>query len=194
MTVNGVLATYSCGFGAEHTIPGDDIRVLNTGDGDFLVACDCSSESLQETDARPHPSEDHFAFVDGREISAADWLALDALADGWYDADPWEPPEGYTGTREQRRQRVRENQRDRADAPVDKADTFSPDDVDVEARTVPCPSCGADAGEKCQRPSEHTVKVSHDARIKAAEGAQPDNAESGDSARSSQAALEPWTG
>lgn len=157
-----VIVRYTCGFGTEHTIPGDDIRVLKVPDYGFVVACDCSSESLAEAHDPPHPTEGHLASIAGDAPTPEQWLALDDLSDGWYDTEPWIPLDEGKGKPFRRRQHCRDKISEDADHGVDETSE------DIQARSVPCPNCGASEGSKCERPSGHTVRNSHADRVQAA--------------------------
>ncbi|MDF9747871.1 zinc finger domain-containing protein [Natrinema salsiterrestre] len=124
-------------------------RIMKTGDAGFVVACACGADTLEDADERPHETPDQFVNIDANAPSSTEWLRLEEAAEGWYAADPWTPPESYIGTRAQRRQRVRERVREIADE-------------------VACPTCGANAGRKCQRPSGHRVRSAHADRVDAA--------------------------
>ena len=164
------IVTYTCQSGGTHPIPSENTRVLKSGDGGFIVACTCGGEPLEETDEQPHPTRDHLATIDANAPSPSEWLQLEHLADGWYAVDPWEPPEGYTGTRAQRRHQVTQRAKklaDNAPKPIDGEH----DHRDKAAREVECPACNATAGRKCKRPSGHRVRKAHADRIDAAEAA-----------------------
>ncbi|PCR88618.1 zinc finger domain-containing protein [Natrinema ejinorense] len=171
----GPIVTYECRLsGRTHTIPSDDVRVMKSGDGDFVVACACGDDSLAEADERPHPTPDQFVNIDANAPSPSEWLRLEDCANGWYAVDPWEPPEEYTGTRAQRRARVRERAKGLADGTSGPIDGEH-DEQDEAARKVPCPYCGASAGRKCQRPSGHRVRSCHAERKAALEGGEAGN-------------------
>lgn len=165
------LAKYRCRLGTRQTIPGEDVRILRTGDGGFLAACDCSAEPLAETHEQPHESKAHLSYIDGRKISADDWVALEDLADGWYDVDPSESVEGYSGTYQERRESFASRMREQAESP-DVDPMFNSLDEQrrhEEAREVPCPDCGANAGRKCVRPGGHRVRKCHADRVESAD-------------------------
>lgn len=162
------ITEYDCKFDATHALPGPDVRIMRSGDADFIVACDCSSESLDEVDEPPHPTDKHIGNVDGNAPTKRDWLRLDNAADGFYGVEPWASPEGYDGTHLSRRTRVRERVVELTDE--GGAGSFKPDEDAVEAREVPCPECDVDAGQVCKRPSGHSVRQSHQRRIEAAKG------------------------
>jgi len=84
------IVTYTCGHDAEHTIPGDDVRVMAWGATGFEVACTCGPEPLVEADEPPHDSVDHIASVKGSDPSPEEWLALEDVRDGWFHENPWQ--------------------------------------------------------------------------------------------------------
>ncbi len=90
-----------------------------------------------------------------------DWLRLDAAADDWYDGTRWQQtPWGQTAGELFATLR-------------DRAESMAPSEAKIEsrseeARAVECPDCGASPGSECQRPSGHTVRESHKARVEAA--------------------------
>ncbi|WP_449289187.1 zinc finger domain-containing protein [Natrinema gari] len=45
------------------------------------------------------------------------------------------------------------------------------------ARTVPCPSCGANPERKCKRPGGHRVRKCHAARVERAEDPEDEQTE-----------------
>lgn len=159
------LPVVECGHGTSHHFADDDVRVMKSGENDFVMACDCGPESLEETDTRPHESEAHLGSLEGACVSPSQWLALDDLTEGWYNESPHEPIEDprWPGTPAQRRTRKREIVEEAADA-KSKNRSGGADAVDEEARAVACPSCDANEGRKCQRPSGHRVRKSHAAR------------------------------
>lgn len=164
------IVTYECRIsGQEHAVPGPDVRIMMTGDAGFVIACDCSEESLDDADERPHPADDHLVNVYAADPSPEEWVALEDAADGWYDTTRWHSPEGYDGTRGQRRQQKREAIRELADTDDGRALEETP--ADRQAREVECPSCGATEGRKCKRPSGHRVRKPHGERVQAAEDA-----------------------
>jgi hypothetical protein len=196
------VCIFECQLGERHRIPSPDIRVLKAGDGGFVVACDCSDEPLAKSHESPHESTDHFSNIYVEDPSPADWLRLEALADAWYDVEPWKPPEGYSGSRRTRRQRVRE----KMEAAADKQgqNTFNEQNVEEKhqrARDVACPKCDASIGTKCCRPSGHEVRTCHAARIERAreEGvlesdSSPDSApEESSHASKTQTDLSAWS-
>lgn len=163
--MNAAIVTYGCPLsGRTHAIPSDEVRVMKDGDGDFVVACACGDQALENADEKPHPTPDQYVNIDANAPSPSEWLRLENCAEGWYAADPWTPPEGYTGTRAQRRQQVRERAKELADSVPGEHDGFDPD-RHAAAREVPCPSCGANAGRKCKRPSGHRVRKCHADRL-----------------------------
>lgn len=156
------IVTYECGHGARHAVPSADVRVLRVGDGGFVVACTCGPEALDEVSSEPHESTDHFANIYAEAPSPEEWLRLEAVADGWYDVNPWEPPaaEGVIGTHASRRERFRR----KVEAHVDAANSFDAARSDSEneaAKRVPCPQCGADVGASCERPSGWDTPEAH---------------------------------
>jgi hypothetical protein len=167
------IVVYECKLGGRHAIPDPEVRLLKTGDGGFIAACDCSAEPLSETHESPHKSTDHMSNIYIGDPSPEEWLRLESHADTWYDVDPWEPPEGerFEGSRTTRRQQFKEKMGTIADEKA--ANTFNEDNVDRKhtlAREVECPvdDCEASPGSKCKRPSGHTVPTCHADRVKAA--------------------------
>lgn len=160
------IVSYECKHRTQHRVPGDDVRVLKTGQAGFVLACDCAEEPLDETHEPPHPGDRHLANVYGKDPSPEEWLDLEEVADGWYDTDPWEPVDGKPGVWAQVRQRFREQVAEIADdrGGIDGGET----EEDVRARDVECPNCSANPGVKCQRPSGHTVRKCHADRIELA--------------------------
>ena len=78
------VVTYECPIaGVEHAVPGPDVRIMMTGDAGFVIACDCSEESLDEADETPHPTVDHLVNVYGPDPSPEEWVewVLDSLTD-----------------------------------------------------------------------------------------------------------------
>lgn len=160
------VITYECPIaGVEHGLPGEHVRVLRTGTGGFIVACDCGPEALADADTRPHPTVDHLVNIYIDDPSPAEWLRLDDAADGWYAVSAWDIPEAGEGTWGQRRADFRERVEDAADTADGRDLEETP--ADEEAREVACPSCGAVAGRKCQRPSGHRVRKPHATRVEA---------------------------
>lgn len=189
--MNDPIVTIECPFGTEHDVPGDDVRVLRSGESHFLIACDCSPVPLAAAHL-PHEhvwrfldvdENSHLGFVDGTAPSPSQWLALEELADGWYDDDPWRWVSEYNKTPQLLRDEMREQICELADDNETNA-SGGADAVDEAAREVPCPSCNADAGQKCERPSGHSVRKAHTDRKDAArnegviESAAPDSGES----------------
>jgi predicted RNA-binding Zn-ribbon protein involved in translation (DUF1610 family) len=158
-----VVVSYDCpAAGRTHAVPGEDVRVLRVGDGGFVIACDCSPEPLDVVDEPPHPSDDHFVNVYVDDPSPEEWLRLEEAADGWHDTTAWTSPDGYRGTNGQRRAQFRQ----KVESLVDDADgrDLEPSEKQKQALEYDCPSCGAAAGRKCQRPSGHRVRTPHAAR------------------------------
>jgi hypothetical protein len=182
----GPVVTYECPIaGTEHPLPGDDTRIMMTGDAGFVVACDCGPEALEEADEKPHQTVDHLVNIYANDPSPSQWLRLEAAADGWYATTAFDTPEEYDGTHGQRRQQVRE----RAEKLADEKPNGEPTSREVAAReAVACPQCDASAGSKCQRPSGHSVRTVHAARVEAAEASGAIEATSGD-ALDTEAAL-----
>lgn len=168
-TSQNPLITYDCAHGTEHTIPSDDVRVLKIGQAGFVIACVCGDEPLEEAHEPPHPGDRHLMNVYHDDPDVDEWLVLDDLADDWYDTNPWEPVEGKPGVWAQVRQRARDRAEEMANdygstGGVDGGE----DEIDRAAREVECPNCGASEGTKCQRPSGHSVRKCHNARVEAA--------------------------
>jgi len=185
-----VVLTYECPLaGAEHHVPGPDVRIMKIGDGGFVVACDCAAEPLTAADEQPHPTRDHLVNIYADGPSPRQWLVLENAANGWYNTTAWDCPEDYEGTHGQRRANFRERIEEIADA-NDRSKRGGADETDVAARGVSCPDCGAGAGQKCQRPGGHRVRKSHRARKDAAreQGHLGDGREQG----SEQASIEAW--
>lgn len=158
--------TYECPIaGAEHALPGPDVRVMKIGDGGFVVACDCGPEDLEDADEEPHPTEDHIVNVYADDPSPEEWLVLEDSANGWYGTTRWHSPEDYDGTLGQRRAEFRDRIEEIAD--TDDGRDLEPDETEIRAREVECPACGANEGHKCQRPSGHRVRKPHAARVDA---------------------------
>jgi predicted RNA-binding Zn-ribbon protein involved in translation (DUF1610 family) len=181
--VKDPIVTYECPLAGEtHAVPSPDVRVLRVGDGGFVVACSCSDEPLEEADSKPHPTVDHFVNIYAEDPSPEEWVRLERIADGWHDTTAWNTPEDGDRTWGQRRAEFR----DKVQSIVDE-----PNGRDVEtkkdrlARKVECPNCGASPGTKCQRPSGHSVRISHSDRKELAksEGVFP-----GDSSQNAGAA------
>jgi len=156
------LPETTCGFGEEHNLDGSDVRVMRSGAGNFVMACTCSEEPLTEADEPEHPTEDHIGFIDGKWPTPEQWLTIDNLADGWYNERPHVPVDNpdFDGTPAQLRRDMREKIKDIADT-KETAASGGADEEDEKARQVPCPSCGANAGRKCQRPGGHRVRKCH---------------------------------
>lgn len=185
------VVTYECPLaGDEHAVPGPDVRIMKVGDGGFVIACDCSEEELDDADEEPHPTTDHLVNVYARDPSPEEWLVLEDAADGWCGTTRWHSPEDFDGTRGQRRVDFRKKIEEIADD-NDENQRGGADERDKAARAVPCPHCDVGAGQKCQRPSGHTVRKSHADRVQTAldEGviATQENEE-----RTEQAALGGW--
>lgn len=189
----GPIVEYECPeAGNEHAVPSDEVRVMMAGDGGFVIACECG-EPLEEADETPHPTTDHLVNVYGNDPTPSDWLRLEEAANGWYDADPWEPPEGHSGTRMQRRQRTRERAKEMSGADIDRPDD---DPHNKAARKVECPNCGVGEGQKCKRPSGHRVRKSHGERKERAkaEGViEPEDADEAIQFDTDQAELSGWS-
>lgn len=118
--------------------------------------------SLSTATEPRHRTEQHIGFINGKWPTSEQWLALDDLTDGWYDERPHVPvddPE-HVGTPAQLRSGMREKIEDLADT-QDSNKSGGADREDEKARQVPCPSCGAGVGRKCQRPGGHRVRKSH---------------------------------
>lgn len=185
MPAEDPVLVYACHVAdAEHAVPGPDVRIMKTGDGGFVIACDCTEERLDDADEPPHPVAEnaHLVNVYADDPSPSQWLVLEDAADGWYDATMWDAaPEGFDGTLGKRRQELRDAIEQVADD-NDRNSRGGADDLDRRARDVACPECGASVGVKCQRPSGHRVRKSHVARKDVVE--QPDG---------EQGRLEVWT-
>jgi hypothetical protein len=202
------IVNFECPFGTEHTVPGDDVRVLRHGESHFYIACDCSPVPL-EFAHHPHElisrfcrqehilqfvnveEDSYLAFVDGTTPSPEQWLALEELAEGWYDDNPWRWLPEYNGTPETLREEMREQVREIADT-NDKNSRGGASDEDRQARAVSCPACGAEEGTKCQRPSGHDVRQSHSDRIQLAIENDIIEKETNDPPSTEQVALEGW--
>jgi hypothetical protein len=193
------MANFECPFGTEHTVPGDDVRVLRSGETNFIIACACSPVPLAAAH-KPHEyiwqflsvdENSHLGFVNGTTPSPEQWLALEELADGWYDDNPWQWLPEYNGTPETLREEMREQVREIADT-NDKTSRGGASDKDRQARAVSCPACGADEGTKCQRPSGHDVRQSHSDRIQLAIENDIIEKETNDPPSTEQVALEGW--
>ncbi|WP_135666556.1 zinc finger domain-containing protein [Halorhabdus rudnickae] len=156
---------YECPLaGEEHSVPGPEVRIMKVGDGGFVVACNCAEESLDDVDEAPHPTTDHLVNIYADDPSPEAWFVLEDAADGWYDTTQWDSPDGYKGTFGQRRANFREKMKEIADD-NDRNKRGGADETDEKAREVPCPQCGAEAGQKCKRPSGHRVRQSHSERV-----------------------------
>lgn len=199
MDMSEPIVSFECPFGTEHDVPGDDVRVLRSGESHFLIACGCSPVPLAAAHL-PHEQvwrfldvdeNSHLAFVDGTVPSSSQWLTLDDLADGWYDDDPWRWLPEYNGTPETLRDEIREQVRDLADDTA-AAESGGASVVDEQARAVACPSCGVDADQKCERPGGHSVRKSHADRVERAreEGFVDDATESDETPSTEQSELE----
>lgn len=185
-TLEGPVVTYECPIaGTEHPLPGDDTRIMMTGDAGFVVACDCGPEPLEEADEKPHQTVDHLVNIYADDPSPSQWLRLEAAADGWYATTAFDTPEKYDGTHGQRRQQVRERAEKLADEKP-RADATEREKAAREA--VACPQCDASAGSKCRRPSGHSVRTVHADRVEAAEASGAIEATS-DDAPDTEAAL-----
>lgn len=186
------VVTYTCPLaGTEHSIPGPDTRLIRTGDGGFIVACDCAPEPLDETDSKPHPTTDHLVNIYADDPSPDEWLQLEAAADGWYATSAWASPDGYDGTNGQRRAQFRQQVEDLADN--SSPTPAEPTDRQKATRGVPCPSCDAGENQKCRRPSGHEVRIPHSDRITAAvEAGIISPADDTDQSEPSQADLGTW--
>jgi len=183
------IITYTCGHGAEHAIPSDEVRVMAWGATGFEVACYCGPEPLAGADEPPHDSVDHIASIKGLDPSPEEWLALENVRDGWYDENPWRLIKSRGKTPMEMRASVREGIEDIADD-NDRNRRGGADETDTAARAVECPDCGAGEGEKCQRPSGHRVRRSHAGRKEAAGVAEEETA--GEEA-TDQTSLEGWS-
>ncbi|WP_202614602.1 zinc finger domain-containing protein [Halostella litorea] len=162
------IVTYDCPLGGQHAPPGDEVRIMFWDGGEFVVACVCGGEPLTEANSQPHPTRDHLVMIGANDPTPAEWLRLDAAADGWYALNPHTPREHGTGTYAQQRQQIRERARELADEAEPEPIDGNHDERDEAARGVVCPKCNANSGRKCQRPSGHRVRSSHSARIEAA--------------------------
>lgn len=163
------LPTVTCGFDEDHALNGPNVRVLRSGAGNFIVACTCSEEALSAAHEPEHPTDQHLGFLHGKHPSPEQWLALDELADGWYDEQPHVPVEDpeHTGTPAQLRAEMREKIEDIADTRT-ASRSGGAGKEDVKARQVECPSCGVGEGQKCERPGGHSVRKCHADRKEAA--------------------------
>lgn len=169
MNYDDDLPRSECGFGVEHVLTGPDVRVMKSGENHFVIACNCSEEPLSEANERPHPTDKHLGTIEGAWPSPEQWVALDDLADGWYNEDEHLPieDERWDGTPAQRRATKREKIEKLAKDSKTNA-SGGADEEDEQAREVPCPNCGANAGRKCKRPSGHHVRKAHSDRKEAA--------------------------
>lgn len=112
------MATYSCRE-REHRIPSDHVRVMKSGVG-FMAGCACGPEPLAEINQRPHQvGYGHVVLLGGVSLSPALWLALDELADGWYD-DPDTEPVGDGPTAREARREYRADMEAKADDETSK--------------------------------------------------------------------------
>ena len=163
------IITYTCGHGAEHAIPSDEVRVMAWGATGFEVACCCGPEPLADANEEPHEDESllHVASIRGDAPSPAEWLALEDVRDGWFHENPWRLIKSRGKTPMEMRASVHEGIEGIADD-NDRSRRGGADETDTAARGVECPDCGAGEGEKCQRPSGHRVRRSHAARKDAA--------------------------
>ena len=184
------IVTYTCGHGADHAIPSDDVRVMAWGATGFEVACTCGPEPLAEADEPPHDSVDHIASVKGAAPSPEEWLALEGVRDGWYDENPWRLVESEGKTPMELRAIIRDGIEDLADD-NSRNSRGGADETDEAARAVPCPYCGASSGTKCERPSGHRVRRSHAARKDAAGVDRGDDSDTTERS-TDQSTLEVW--
>jgi hypothetical protein len=156
-----MIINYECHpTGENHTVPGLDVQVMKIGDGGFVIACDCSEESLDDVDEEPHPTTDHFVNVYATDPSPNGWLVLEDAADGWYNTTRWHSPDDFDGTHGQRRAEFRDKIEEIADD-NDENQRGGADEIDEAVRAVACPECDAGVGQKCKRPSGHRVRKSH---------------------------------
>jgi hypothetical protein len=161
------VVVYVCHIaGNTHCVPGEDVRILRVGDGGFVIACNCGPESLEGVDEPPHETVDHLVNIYADDPSPEDWLRLETAAEGWHDVDPWNSPDNYEGTYRERRANFKERVKRIADDIDGRG--FNESDREKRAKQVSCPDCGANVGEKCKRPSGHTVATPHAERIEKA--------------------------
>lgn len=86
-----VIATYTCGHGREHTIPSERVRICMWGTGHIAV-CDCEGYDIETAHELPHRVGDNTVILTAGKDNGnpALWLALDGVADGWWDANDGE--------------------------------------------------------------------------------------------------------
>lgn len=161
-----LVLEYECHVsGEEHAVPGPDVRIMRIGDLGFVVGCNCA-EPLSDVDEEPHPTTDALVNIFADDPSPSQWLELEREADGWYNTNMWESPEGWDGTNGERRAEFREKMQKIADE--DDGRDLQPNEEDLQARKVDCPHCSAPRGQKCQRPSGHRIRKPHAERVEAA--------------------------
>lgn len=95
------IAIYECGHGTAHRLPTDDVRILKMGVG-YIAYCTCGGHDVDDADEMPHLLGDHSVLVGGEDIGENLWLALDAVADGWWQSSPDDAGYGDKSSREKR--------------------------------------------------------------------------------------------